>query len=187
MQKKADEKQYKERQKKKSKRLQKIKTKRQKLKSKPKSKTKKSKTGFDPNRSRFAIRMAMPFTIFTAFFIALQALVPPGQSRGMPEAASTAIEIAYYLFFGHFLMIWLLKRKLKNGLYYAIAAGIVLTIGLQAANYFINHSVNYQILAYGAIAATAGALSGNYFYRGLLDLPDKAEKKSEVKETDGQA
>ena len=187
MQKKADEKQTKQKQKRKSKRLNKIQNKRKKLKSKPKNKSKKS--GFDPNRSKFAIRMAAPFSIFTAFFIGLQALVPPTQSRGMPDAASLAIEIAYYLFFGHFLIIWLYKRKVKNGLYYAIAAGIVLTIALQVANYFVNKTIDYQILSFGALAATLGALTGNYFYKGLLNTVEKPKTKTkdESISTDGKA
>ena len=187
MQKKADEKQTKLKQKKKSNRLSKIQNKRKKLRSKSKAKNKKS--GFDPNRSKFAIRMAAPFTVFTAFFIGLQALVPPTQSRGMPEAASLAIEIAYYLFFGHFLMIWLFKRKIKNGLYYAIAAGIILTIGLQLANYFVNKTIDYQVLSFGALAATAGALTGNYFYKGLLDIEEKpkVKPKDENGNADGKA
>ncbi len=182
IQKKADEKKDKEKSKNKQKRISKIQNKRQKRKNKiiKNSKSKSSKPRFNTDRSRFAVRMAAPFTIFTAFFIGVQVFMPPVESETFSKGVSKAIEVAYYLFFGHFLMIWLLKRRIKNAVWYAIAAGVILTAGLQAANYFINQSFNLQVLAFGSVAAIAGAISGQFFYKDLA-LPTQAEKLAATK------
>lgn len=199
IQKKADEKKGKEKTKNKQKRVSKIQNKRQKRKDKiikkSNSKSKSSKSGFNTDRSKFAVRMAAPFTIFTAFFIGVQVFVPTKESDTFNPAITQAIEIAYYLFFGHFLMIWLLKRGMKKALWYAIPAGLILTAGLQAANYLVNQNLNLQVLAFGSMAAVAGSISGHFFYR---DLATSHQPKSpepvaveevdvEEEETDGKA
>ena len=187
IQKKADEKKEKEKSKNKKKRLSKLQNKRQQRKNKIIKSTKsKSKPRFNTDRARFAVRMAEMFTLFTAFFIGVQVFVPTKQSNTFSPAITQTIEIAYYLFFGHFLMIWLLKRRVKYGLWYAIAAGVVLTGGLQLANYLINQNLNLQVLAFGTLASIAGSIMGQFFYSDLaLQAENKAKTKTE--DSNGQA
>ncbi|HHO55807.1 MAG TPA: hypothetical protein ENK21_05415 [Trueperaceae bacterium] len=187
IQKKADEKKYKEKQKNRQKRISKLQNKRQQRKTKivKNSKTKSSKSKFKTDRSRFAVRFAEVFTLFTAFFIGIQVFVPKSQSEIFSPQITQAIEITYYLFFGHFLMLSLLKRRVKYGLWYGLAAGLILTAGLQTANYLVNQTINLQVLAFGSAATIAGVALGQFFYKDLANEPDKSKVKDET--ADGKA
>jgi hypothetical protein len=79
------------------------------------------------NPGRFAGALAMA----TVFFIVLQASVPP-QPDDNPTLRSVT-GAGFYLLFGYFAILWLMRRETPRPLVVTLAFGFMLTAGVEVA------------------------------------------------------
>lgn len=106
-------------------------------------------------------RFSGAFTIATAFFIVLQALVPVSSERG---GFSLVVEVLYYLLFGYFAATWLMRRGQPRAFGYAAAAGVVLALGLQLLRLLSGPGLDAVLLLAALPAAVVGAWLGRFVY-----------------------
>ncbi len=154
VQKKAEEKQWKERDQLKAERL----TKRQNIfkrrstpkksdSSSPRSSLQKSKIG----------RFAGIFALVSTFVIVLQTLVPTTGTDQNPTFIFI-VQVLYYILFGYFVYLWLERRNRPNALYWTIGIGLALIIIVNVAALLIpavNPDLRIAVLGAGMVGLGA--------------------------------
>ncbi len=154
VQKKAEEKQWKERDQLKAERL----TKRQNIfkrrstpkksdSSSPRSSLQKSKIG----------RFAGIFALVSTFVIVLQTLVPTTGTDQNPTFIFI-VQVLYYILFGYFVYLWLERRNRPNALYWTIGIGLALIVIINVAALIvpvINPDLRVAVLGAGMVGLGA--------------------------------
>ncbi len=82
------------------------------------------------NPGRFAGALAMA----TVFFIVLQASVPP--EPGDNDLLRSVTGAGFYLLFGYFAILWLMRRETPRPLVVTLVSGVMLTAGVEVAKLF---------------------------------------------------
>lgn len=80
-------------------------------------------------RGRAPGRFAGALTMATTFFILLQALVPAQEA----SVFNTLVSAGFYLLFGYFFVLWLLRRGVDRAVPIGLASGAMLGLGVQLA------------------------------------------------------
>ena len=171
-QEKADEKQQKEKVRaKKAKRVKKE-DRREKRAASKSAARKSAKEGGQPRRRPdLFYRFAGVVTMFTTVFIILQALAPRPEET--VTSFSLIVEVAYYFIFGYALTMWLSKRGVGRALPVAIATGVALAAGLQAALLVVPVvapdlptaallAPDWTLFLLGSVLAVLGAFAGQW-------------------------
>lgn len=92
----------------------------------------------------------------TLFFIALQTVAPTDGT-----IASQAVAASFYLLFGYFATLWMMRRKAARPLFVAIVAGSMMTLATLASQLFQpGLEVAPVMLALAIPGVVAGAFLG---------------------------
>lgn len=67
----------------------------------------------------------------TVFFIILQALVPAEDM----SVLNTMVSAGFYLLFGYFSTLWLLRRETPNAMAFSLVSGAMLGVGVELGKY----------------------------------------------------
>ncbi len=111
-------------------------------------------------------RWSGTFLLVVAAFIILQAILPrPEAEAGGIGQFSFVIEVLYYLLFGYFGYLWLARRNQPNAFPIAGAAGAVLAALLQGILYLLpGFEPNLQLLVFAIPASVLGAFLAQLVY-----------------------
>jgi hypothetical protein len=166
VQKKAEEKQYLERDRFKAKRREK----RQRVLSRRRENVSSKLTGGSNANSGLQKtkvgRFAGIFLLVVLAFIILQAVLPrPEAEAGGTSQFSFIIEVLYYLLFGYFGFLWLARRNQANAFAIAAGAGALLAALLQGALLLLPaFEPNLQLLIFAIPASVLGAFLAQLVY-----------------------
>lgn len=113
--------------------------------------------GRKPGRFSGALMMA------TVFFIVLQSAVP-AEDPG-PDTLRTITSAGFYLLFGYFSTLWLMRRATPRPLTMTMISGVMLTVGVEVAKRFQPEvTTDLLLLALAIPAIAAGAFLGRLVY-----------------------
>ncbi len=111
-----------------------------------------------PGRFSGALMMA------TVFFIVLQSAVPPEQP-GEVDVLRSVTSAGFYLLFGYFSTLWLMRRDTPKPIMMTLITGAMLTLGVEIAKYFQPGMVTDPLmLALAVPGLVAGAFLGRLVY-----------------------
>lgn len=97
----------------------------------------------------------------TVFFILLQGIVPSEETTLL----NTAVSAGFYLLFGYFATLWLLRRAASRPIAFAIAAGAALGLGVELGKFLRPEFVFDPLLAVMILPALViGTLLGRLVY-----------------------
>ena len=153
VQKKAEEKQWKERDQLKAERL----TKRQnifKRRSTPKKSDSSPRAGLEKSKIG---RFAGIFALVSIFVIVLQTLIPTTGTDQNPTFL-LIVQVLYYLLFGYFVYLWLERRNRPNALYWTIGIGLALIVIVNVAALLmpvVNPDLRIAVLGAGMVGLGA--------------------------------
>ncbi|MGL4610008.1 MAG: hypothetical protein ACRCYY_10030 [Trueperaceae bacterium] len=169
IQKKAEEKQYAERDKFKAKRSEKrqrvLSRRRERLASSSNSNKSNNNNAGGLHKTKVG-RFSGIFLLVVAAFIILQAVLPrPEEGEGGISQFSFVIEVLYYVLFGYFAYLWLARRNQPNAFPIAGAAGAILALLLQGLLFALpNLEPNLQLLALAIPGSVLGAFLAQLVY-----------------------
>lgn len=124
---------------------------------KPAAKAKPAARGRNPGRFAGALMLA------TVFFIVLQASVPPTPDDNPVLRSVTGA--GFYLLFGYFSMLWLMRRDTPRPLLMTLVTGFMLTAGVEVAKLLQPElATDYLMLALAVPGLVAGAFLGRLVY-----------------------
>jgi hypothetical protein len=156
VQKKAEEKQWKERDQLKAERL----VKRQNFWARRKTVKKSGSSSSTPRtslqKSKIG-RFAGIFALVSTFVIVLQTLIPTTGSDQNPTFL-LIVQVLYYLLFGYFVYLWLERQNRPNALYWTIGRGLALIIITNVAALFmpvVNPDLRIAVLGAGMVGLGA--------------------------------
>lgn len=111
--------------------------------------------------ARMPGRWAGPLALATIFIVLLGAVLP--QQR---TTAASVIDVAYYLLFGYFAGLWLLRRGVQRVLFLSTLGGFLLGVIVEMAKLY-QPTFEWQplVLVLTIPAAFLGALLGRALYR----------------------
>ncbi|MDF1522154.1 MAG: hypothetical protein P1P87_04965 [Trueperaceae bacterium] len=113
--------------------------------------------GRNPGRFAGALMMA------TVFFIVLQGSVPPDE--GGNDLLRSVTGAGFYLLFGYFAMLWLMRRDAPRPLVMTLASGVMLTAGVEVAKLFQPEvATDPVLLALALPGLVGGAFLGRLVY-----------------------
>lgn len=116
-----------------------------------------SARGRNPGRFAGALMMA------TVFFIVLQSSVPP--EEGGNDLLRSVTGAGFYLLFGYFAMLWLMRRDTPRPLVLTLVSGVMLTAGVEVAKLFQPEIATDPILLALALPGlVGGAFLGRLVY-----------------------
>lgn len=125
------------------------------------------KTAADPNRpltdeerKRLPGRFSGALMIATVFFVVLQAAAPVEEAG----TGSSLIGAGFFLLFGYFSTLYLLRRNNTNALTMTLISGIALAIGVGGARFFSGQPIDWLMLGVGAVGVVAGAYLGRMVF-----------------------
>jgi Flp pilus assembly protein TadB len=111
------------------------------------------------NPGRFAGALAMA----TVFFIVLQASVPP--EPGDNDVLRSVTGAGFYLLFGYFSILWLMRRETPRPLVVTLVFGVLLTAGVEVAKLFQPEvPTDLLLLVLAVPGLVAGAFLGRLVY-----------------------
>ena len=111
------------------------------------------------NPGRFAGALAMA----TVFFIVLQASVPP--EPGDNDLLRSVTGAGFYLLFGYFAILWLMRRETPRPLVVTLVFGAFLTAGVEVAKLFQPEvPTDLLLLALALPGLVGGAFLGRLVY-----------------------
>ena len=111
------------------------------------------------NPGRFAGALAMA----TVFFIVLQASVPP--EPGDNDLLRSVTGAGFYLLFGYFAILWLMRRATPRPLLVTLVSGVFLTAGVEVAKLFQPEvPTDLLLLALALPGLVGGAFLGRLVY-----------------------
>lgn len=111
------------------------------------------------NPGRFAGALAMA----TVFFIVLQASVPP--EPGDNDLLRSVTGAGFYLLFGYFAILWLMRRETPRPLVVTLVFGALLTAGVEVAKLFQPEvPTDLLMLALAVPGLVAGAFLGRLVF-----------------------
>jgi hypothetical protein len=164
VQKKAEEKQWKERDQLKAERL----AKRQSFFSRRRAPKKTSGNASTVPRTSLQKskigRFAGIFALVSTFVIILQTLIPTTGTDQNPTFLFI-VQVLYYLLFGYFVYLWLERRNYPNALYWTAGIGLALIIILSVAAWLmpvVNPDLRIAVL--GAVMVGLGAYLARLLY-----------------------
>lgn len=121
--------------------------------------TPKAGAGRGRNPGRFAGALAMA----TVFFIVLQASVPP--EPGDNDVLRSVTGAGFYLLFGYFAILWLMRREVPRPLFVTLLFGAFLTAGVEVAKLFQPEvPTDLLLLALAVPGLVGGAFLGRLVY-----------------------
>jgi hypothetical protein len=113
--------------------------------------------GRNPGRFAGALMMA------TVFFIVLQGSVPP--EEGGNDLLRSVTGAGFYLLFGYFAMLWLMRRDAPRPLVLTLVSGVMLTAGVEVAKLFQPEvPTDLVMLALALPGLVGGAFLGRLVY-----------------------
>jgi TRAP-type C4-dicarboxylate transport system permease large subunit len=162
VQKKAEEKQWKERDQLRAERL----AKRQSMLARHKA-AKKTRRSDNPRatlqKSKIG-RFAGVFALVSTFVILLQTIIPTAGTDQNPTFIFI-VQVLYYLLFGYFVYLWLERRNRPNALYWTIGTGLALIVMANAAALFIpGVNPDWRVALLGAVMVGLGAYFARLIY-----------------------
>ena len=99
----------------------------------------------------------------TVFFIVLQASVPP--EPGDNDLLRSVTGAGFYLLFGYFAILWLMRRETPRPLVVTLVFGVVLTAGVEVAKLFQPEvPTDLLLLALALPGLVGGAFLGRLVY-----------------------
>ena len=111
-----------------------------------------------PGRFSGALMMA------TVFFIVLQSAVPPEQV-GQVDVLRSVTSAGFYLLFGYFSTLWLMRRDTPRPIVMTLITGALLVLGVEIAKYFQSDTgTDLLMLALAVPGLVAGAFLGRLVY-----------------------
>ncbi|CAN5691681.1 hypothetical protein BH23DEI1_BH23DEI1_04720 [soil metagenome] len=114
--------------------------------------------GKKPGRFAGALMMA------TIFFIVLQSAAPSEDVAGN-ELLRTVTGAGFYLLFGYFSVLWLMRRNTPRAVMMTLISGAFLTIGVEVAKMFqTDVTTDPLMLALAIPGLVAGAFLGRLVY-----------------------
>jgi hypothetical protein len=123
----------------------------------PASGAKGGKRGRNPGRFSGVLMMA------TVFFIVLQASVPPDDTGN--EVLRSVTAAGFYLLFGYFAILWLMRRDTPRPLLMTLISGFMLTMGVEVAKLFQPEIPTDPLMLVLALPGlVAGAFLGRLVY-----------------------
>lgn len=121
------------------------------------------KGGAGAGRGRNPGRFAGALAMATVFFIVLQASVPP--EPGDNDVLRSVTGAGFYLLFGYFAVLWLMRRETPRPLVVTLVAGAFLTAGVEVAKLFQPEvPTDLLLLALALPGLVAGAFLGRLVY-----------------------
>jgi hypothetical protein len=115
-------------------------------------------------RSRKPGRFAGALMMATVFFIVLQSAAPPQEEVGN-ELLRTITGAGFYLLFGYFSVLWLMRRGTPRPLMMTLISGGFLTVGVEVAKLFQSEATTDPLmLALAVPGLVAGAFLGRLVY-----------------------
>lgn len=113
--------------------------------------------GRNPGRFSGALMMA------TVFFIVLQSSVPP--EPGDNPVLRSVTGAGFYLLFGYFSILWLMRREVPRPLTMTLISGALLTAGVEVARFFQPEvPTDFLMLALAVPGLVGGAYLGRLVY-----------------------
>lgn len=122
-----------------------------------------SGSGEPPKRSggRMPGRFSGALAAATVFFILLQGIVPT-EDAGL---LNTFVSAGFYLLFGYFATLWLLRRQTSRAVAFTIVAGTMLGLGVELGKYLRPELVFDPLLAVMIVPALIiGTLLGRLVF-----------------------
>lgn len=114
-------------------------------------------------RGRNPGRFAGALALATVFFIVLQASVPP--EAGENDLLRSVTGAGFYLLFGYFATLWLMRRETPRPLVLTIVFGVLLTAGVEVAKAFQPEvTTDLVMLALAVPGLVGGAFLGRLVY-----------------------
>jgi cation transport ATPase len=161
VQKKAEDKQWKERDQLKAERL----VKRQSILSRRRNRTKSSSSSPRTTLAKSKVgRWSGIFAIVSTLVIILQSVLPPSTTDQNPIFIFV-VQVAYYLLFGYFVYLWLERRGRPNALYWTVGVGAVLIAAINLALLFIpTMNPDWRVAALGVPMVALGAYLAKLVY-----------------------
>lgn len=121
------------------------------------------KGGAGAGRGRNPGRFAGALAMATVFFIVLQASVPP--EPGDNDVLRSVTGAGFYLLFGYFAILWLMRRETPRPIVVTLVAGVFLTAGVEVAKLFQPEvPTDLLLLALALPGLVAGAFLGRLVY-----------------------
>lgn len=117
----------------------------------------------EQERKKMPGRFSGALMIATVFFIVLQAAVPDTEQTTM----SSLTGAGFFLLFGYFSALFLLRRGSPNARVMTIVSGLALVAGVVATRLFASEtSVDWLMIGLGAPGVVAGAFLGQMVFYG---------------------
>lgn len=106
-------------------------------------------------------RFSGALMVATVFFISLSAAVPSEES----SLLNSIVGAGFYLLFGYFMVLWLLRRGTERALAIALVSGILLAIGVEVSR-IIRPEYSPDLITLGLIVpgVVGGALLGRLVF-----------------------
>ena len=114
----------------------------------------------EAERKRLPGRFSGALMIATVFFVVLQAAAP-AEDVG---PGSSLIGAGFFLLFGYFSTLYLLRRNNVNAFTMTLISGVALAIGVGGARYFSGQPVDWLMLGVGTVGVVAGAYLGRMVF-----------------------
>lgn len=114
----------------------------------------------EAERKRLPGRFSGALMIATVFFVVLQAAAPVEDAG----PGSSLIGAGFFLLFGYFSTLYLLRRANGNALTMTLISGLALAGGVGAARFFSGQPVDWLMLGVGAVGVVAGAYLGRMVF-----------------------
>lgn len=109
-------------------------------------------------------RFSGALMIATVFFIVLQSAVPPDEAAG-DDLLRTITSAGFYLLFGYFSIMWLMRRDTPRPLLMTLISGFMLTLGVEVAKRIQGDiATDWLMLALAVPGLVAGAFLGRLVY-----------------------
>jgi cation transport ATPase len=162
VQKKAEDKQWKERDQLRAERL----VKRQNLVSRrraPRAKAASTSARATLAKSKVG-RWSGIFAVVSTLVIILQSVLPQTANDQNPILIFV-VQVAYYILFGYFVYLWLERRNRPNALYWTIGAGVVLIAAINLSLLFVpTMNPDWRVAALAAPMVALGAYLARLVY-----------------------
>lgn len=114
----------------------------------------------EAERKKLPGRFSGALMIATVFFVVLQAAAPV-EDTGV---GSSLIGAGFFLLFGYFSTLYLLRRDNLRAVSMTLVSGLALAGGVGAARLFSGQSVDWLMLGVGAVGVVAGAYLGRMVF-----------------------
>ncbi len=125
--------------------------------------TQKGGSGAGPGRGRNPGRFAGALAMATVFFIVLQGSVAP--EPGENDLLRSVTGAGFYLLFGYFAILWLMRRETPRPLVVTLLFGAFLTAGVEVAKLFQPEvPTDLLLLALALPGLVGGAFLGRLVY-----------------------